>query len=99
MLGMAIISGLGTFYCYCAWQAGKRTDRKDHLALVAARGATMDFSQAGHRVIEGDSKEKILLLQPPNLGKTSLAGLTYRCVPAGSIAVVDEMGDNVLDAM
>ena len=29
--------------------AGRRTDRKDHLALVAARCATMDFSQAGHR--------------------------------------------------
>ena len=39
MLGMAIISGLGTFYCYCAWQAGRRTDRKDHLALVVAAAA------------------------------------------------------------
>ena len=83
--------------------AGRRTDRKDHLALVAARFATMDFSQAGHRVIEGLLKENILLLQPPNLGKTTVLPALHMMAPlqgpGGSIAVVDEMGDNVLDAM
>ena len=60
----------------------------------------MDFSQAGHRVIEGLLKENILLLQPPNLGKTTvLPALPMVAPPGGSIAVVDEMGDNVLDVL
>ena len=42
-----------------------------------------------------------MLLQPPNnLGKTTvLPALPMVAPPGGSIAVVDEMGDNVLDAM
>ena len=60
----------------------------------------MDFSQAGHRVIERHFEGQILLLQPPNLGKTTvLPALPMVAPPGGSIAVVDEMGDNVLDAM
>ena len=60
----------------------------------------MDFSQAGHRVIEGLLKENILLLQPPNIGKTIvLPVLPMVAPPGGSIAVVDEMGDNVLDVL
>ena len=38
--------------------AGRRTDRKDHLALVAAMCATMNFIQAGHRVMEGLLKNR-----------------------------------------
>ena len=41
-----------------------------------------------------------MLLRPPNLGKTTvLLALPMVVPPGGSIAVVDEMGDNVLDAM
>ena len=41
-----------------------------------------------------------MLLKPPNLGKTTvLPALPMVAPPGGSIAVVDEMGDNVLDAM
>ena len=32
----------------------------------------MNFSQARPRVIEGLLKEKVLLMKPPNLGKTKL---------------------------
>ena len=36
------------------------------------RGAAMNFSQARPRAIEGLLKEKVLLMKPPNLGKTAI---------------------------
>ena len=41
-------------------------------------GVTMNFSQARPRAIEGLLKEKVLLMKPPNLGKTTVyTGHTY----------------------